>query len=100
MARSPLRRISTLATVFGFLPLVTSGIVMLLTPGGGQRGFGKTAVFLGISRHDWWELHEVAAIVFIIAAAIHVACNWRALVRHFGLRGPTRRSAKDDPETR
>lgn len=100
MARSPLRRISALATFFGFLTLATSGIVMLLTPGGGQRGFGQTAVFLGISRHDWREFHEIAAIVFMIAVAIHVACNWRALARHLGLRGPARLSAGPHSETR
>jgi hypothetical protein len=94
MARSPLRRISALTTFFGFLALATSGAVMLLTPGGGgQRGFGRTVGFLGISRHDWQEFHEIAGIVFLIAALVHLAFNWRALMRHLGLGGPARLSS-------
>lgn len=86
MARSPLRRISALATFFAFLALAASGLVMLALPGGGgQRGYGQFATVLGISRHDWREFHEVAAIVFLIAVSVHLACNWRAMARHLGL---------------
>ncbi len=94
MARSPLRRISALTTFFGFIALATSGLVMLLTPGGGgQRGLGRAVSFLGITRHDWQEFHEIAGIVFLIAALIHLTFNWRALMRHLGL-GPARPSAE------
>lgn len=101
MARSPLRQYSAVTVFFGFLALSLSGLVMLLTPGGGgQRGFGRTVGFLGISRHDWQEFHEIAGIVFLIAALVHLACNWRALMRHLGLGGATSRLASKDESLR
>jgi len=96
MARSPIRRISALTTFFAFLALAASGLVMLILPGGGQRGYGRFASFLGISRYDWREFHEIAAIVFLIAVSVHLACNWRALARHFGLGGPASRRPSFD----
>jgi|GEM_PF-1942488 len=88
MARSSFRRISAVVAFFGFLAFVPSALVMLLLPGGGgQRGFGQAVDFLGISRHDWREFHETAGIVFLIAALVHLACNWRVLMRHLRLGG-------------
>lgn len=86
----PLRRISALATFFGFIALAASGLVMLFLPGGsGQRGFGQAVAFLGVTRHDWKEFHEFAGIVFLVAALIHLAFNWRPMARHLGLGRPT-----------
>lgn len=98
-----IRRLTAVIAFFSFIPLAVSGLAMLLLPHGGglgrggARGFGRglsqTVDFLGISRSDWGEFHEIAGIVFLIAAVVHLSCNWRAMKRHLGLRGPERGSA-------
>ena len=86
-----LRRISALASFFSFIPLGLSGTVMFFWPGhGGPPGFRDDAfatTVLGLDRHGWNEIHEVAAMVFLAGALIHLALNWRPLKRHLGLRG-------------
>ena len=87
----PIRRLTAVTTFFAFIPLAVSGLVMLLLPGGGGgrgRGFARTVEFLGIDRHGWSEFHEIVAIVFLIAAVLHLAYNWKAMKRHLGLGRP------------
>lgn len=88
MAANPVRRLSAVTAFFSFIPLAVSGLVMLLSPGGGGghgRGFARSVEFLGVSRHGWGEIHEIAGIVFLIAALIHLSCNWKMMKRHLGL---------------
>ena len=85
-----LRRVSALASLFSFIPLGLSGTVMFFWPGhGGPRGElgGVATTVLGLGRNGWNEIHEVAAMVFLAGAIIHVALNWKPLKRHLGLRG-------------
>jgi len=89
------RRLTALTVFFTFIPLAVSGLAMLLMPGGGGRGGGRAVEFLGVSRHGWSEFHENVAVVFLIAAIIHLTCNWKAMKRHLGLGGPQR-----DPSAR
>lgn len=91
MTPFPIRRLTAVTTFLAFIPLAVSGLVMLLLPGGGgshSRGFARTVEFLGISRHGWSEFHETVAIVFLIAAVLHLVCNWKAMKRHLGLGRP------------
>lgn len=91
-----LRRISALASFFSFACIATSGLVMLLWPGGGghARGLGRaagTAVqMFGLDRHGWTEFHEMAGIVFVVAAVIHLTLNWGPMKRHLGFGRPVR----------
>ncbi len=85
-----LRRVSALASFLSFIPLGLSGIVMFFWPGrGGPPGElgGVATTVLGLDRHGWNEIHEVAAMVFLAGAVIHLVLNWRPLKRHLGLRG-------------
>jgi len=89
LTRSIIRRPSALTAFFAFIPLAASGLVMLLWPDGGRgRGFGgagRGIEFLGLDRGDWSEFHEIAGIIFLTAALIHLACNWSAMKRHLGV---------------
>ena len=76
-----LRRVSALASFLSFIPLGLSGIVMFFWPG------RAATTVLGLDRHGWNEIHEVAAMVFLTGALIHLVLNWRPLKRHLGLRG-------------
>lgn len=99
MAPTVIRRLAAVTAFLSFIPLAVSGLVMLWLPRGGGgfgRGIGRTVEFLGIVRHDWGEFHEIAAVVFLSAAVIHLACNWRMMMGHLGLRGPRRGGAARD----
>lgn len=92
MTPLPIRRLAAVVAFFSFIPLAVSGLVLLCLPRGGGgygRGIGRTVEFLGVVRYDWGEIHEIAAVVFLTAAVIHLACNWKAMKRHLGL-GPSR----------
>ena len=99
MTPSGIRRLAALSVFFSFIPLAASGLVMLWLPRGGGgfgRGIGRTAEFLGVVRHDWGEFHEIAALAFLTAAIIHLACNWRRMKRHLGLRESGRGATERD----
>ncbi len=81
-----LRRVSAIVSFFSFIVMGVSGLVMFFWPGTGHRplpGAVQTAVF-GLDRHFWSEAHEITAIVFLVAALIHLILNWKPMSRHLG----------------
>lgn len=89
-----LRQVSALVSFFSFMIVGSSGLVMLLWPGGGGgggRGRGGTGIeVFGLDRHVWSEVHEMGAIVFLVAALIHLSLNWGPMKRHLGFGGSDR----------
>ncbi|GEM_PF-1796707 len=66
---------------FLFLSMVSTGILMYLFP----RGLGRTAV-LGLTRHEWGDIHMTVSILFLIFIAAHLVLhyNWeKATARRF-----------------
>ena len=67
-----------------FVLVSLSGLlVWLVLPGGGYRG-GRNpffnATWLGLTRHDWNELHLWAGLAMIVIIAVHLALHWRWLI--------------------
>ena len=98
MPNRRLRRVSAVVTFFSFIVMGVSGLVMYFGPGrGGRRsGGGFESLVLGLDRHAWNEVHETVAIVFLIAALIHLSLNWRPMKRHLGFGAPAKAEAKRD----
>ena len=67
--------------VFLFLIMVSTGILMYLFP----RGLGATAV-LGLTRHEWGDVHMTVSILFLIFIAAHLILHYsweKATARRF-----------------
>ena len=54
--------------------MVTTGSILkfVLPPGS-----GRSKVLLGLSRHEWGDLHFSLALLFVSAVAIHLVLHWR-----------------------
>ena len=92
-----LRRVSAIVSFFGFIVMGMSGLVMFFWPGPGRSlpGAAKTLV-LGLDRHMWNEIHEITAIVFLIAAFVHLVLNWKPMSRYLGFGTATPVQARRD----
>lgn len=43
------------------------------------RGAGKLPLFLGLTRHEWGNVHFVMSVVALGITVIHIVVDWRAL---------------------
>ncbi len=71
-----------------FLSLISTGTILhyTLPPGsghqisGGRHGAGaQIHKFLGMTRHEWGNLHFLIALVFLGLLVIHLAIHWNWL---------------------
>jgi hypothetical protein len=58
-----------------FLILGFSGIIVYLTPRGRVANWTDWTM-LGLAKHDWQAIHMNVALLFLIAAGLHVYLNW------------------------
>jgi hypothetical protein len=58
------------------IPSLVSGLVLfLILPSGSGRVQGP-GVYLGITRDQWLNIHNVASLLFIALVIIHMALHW------------------------
>jgi hypothetical protein len=63
-----------------FLLANVSGLVLWLAlPGGGYRG-GRNPFLLGLTRHDWSDLHWWAGLAMMVILTVHLALHWHWIV--------------------
>ena len=59
-------------------------IKYVLPPGTGGRhggwGEGKALTFIGMSRHEWGDVHFILAIVLLALLVIHIILHWNWIV--------------------
>ena len=81
MRRAQLNAIVNIIGFAAFAALAVTGLVELifLPPGTGGRGsgMGPTVTVLGLGRHGWGDIHNVAGILFLGVAALHLILHWR-----------------------
>ena len=78
-------RINALVDMVAFAALVLSGFSGVITwkilpsGGGGPRGGQELAhaLFLGMERGEWRDIHIVAALVFVGLIVFHLTLHWR-----------------------
>jgi hypothetical protein len=74
------RQILDLLLYLSFCLLSGTGLLIALRlPPGFKGGHGLTV--LGLSRHEWGDLHTWIAYLFIALLALHLAVNWSWLVK-------------------
>lgn len=81
MRREKLNAIVNIIGFGTFAVLTATGLVelMFLPPGTGGRGrgAGPAVTALGMGRHDWGAIHNVAGIAFLAIVVLHLVLHWR-----------------------
>ena len=75
------RSLTTFLIVLSFATMMVSGVVIYIAPQcwlAQQTGW----TVAGVSKDQWVGLHMSFAVLFIVAAVIHLINNWKVL-RHF-----------------
>ncbi len=67
--------------VFSFLALATSGIVLYLAPPGRIANWSVWRLLL-LSKAQWQAVHTIVALIFLVAASVHIYFNWKVLVAY------------------
>ncbi len=76
------RRLVSLLTLFGFLMMSLTGVVLFVMPEG-RVAYWVLWEFGGLSKTDWGNMHILSSMLFILAGAFHMYFNWKPLVRYF-----------------
>ncbi|MBL9139079.1 MAG: DUF4405 domain-containing protein [Verrucomicrobiales bacterium] len=77
------RSFTSLVVATGFVMLLLSGGVLLVSPPGRVANWTRWEM-LGLTKHGWSDLHITFAALFLLAATAHVVFNWRPLLQHLG----------------
>lgn len=81
MRKSQFNAIVNIIGFAAFVVLAVTGLVELifLPPGTGGRGsgLGPSVTVLGLGRHGWGDIHNVAGILFLGVIALHLILHWR-----------------------
>ncbi len=75
--------INFIALLIVWLIMIVTGLVMWFAlPGGGPRHgrLAGEALFWGLTKQSWEDIHKYAGIAFIILVGIHLILNWRWIV--------------------
>jgi hypothetical protein len=78
---NPMRKITVnivvdIGCLVTFIPSLISGLVLfLILPSGSGRGPGP-GVYLGITRDQWLNLHDVTSLLFVALVIIHMVLHW------------------------
>lgn len=54
-----------------------TGFLLWFAPRG--AGAGRLLLFLGLTRHEWGDVHFVMSVIALGVTAIHLVIDWRAL---------------------
>jgi hypothetical protein len=54
-----------------------TGFLLWFAPRG--AGTGRPLLFLGLTRHEWSNVHFVMSVIALGITAIHLVIDWRAL---------------------
>jgi hypothetical protein len=72
-------------TAIAFAAMTVSGVVIFAVPSGRVARAIEWS-FLGLARDDWIAVHIGFAVLFVVAGAVHLAFNWRAMRHHVAAR--------------
>ena len=72
------RKFISFLTFFSFVFIGLTGIVLYFVPPG-RIAYWLDWRFLGLPKNCWEQMHVIAALLFIVAATIHLILNWRPL---------------------
>jgi hypothetical protein len=81
MKKIKLNALVDISAFFASLVSIFSGIVLWqVLPSGagfrGGRGLLTDRFFLGLTRHDWIDVHNISSLIFVILVAYHLILHW------------------------
>ena len=71
----------SLLTTFSFIIATISGSVLYISPQG-RIAFWQNWTILGLGKAEWSSLHTLACFLFATTSLVHVAFNWRSLLKY------------------
>ena len=82
MSKSRLLRSIVVVCLFiaGFL-LTLTGLTMLFTHA--DPGHGRQLMLIGMTRHQFYDIHIFFALTTLLFGLIHIIINWKALIGSF-----------------
>jgi len=75
------RSFISLLTLFGFLMMSITGIVLYFTPQG-RIAYWTDWKFLGLTKVDWGNIHIISCFLFIVVGSFHLYYNWKPLTNY------------------
>jgi len=76
------RGLTSFFTLFGFLIMSVTGLVLYIVPAG-RIAYWTTWELIGLTKTDWDNIHILSSILFIIAGIFHTYFNWKLLMSYF-----------------
>ena len=76
------RGLTSFFTLFGFLIMSITGLVLYVVPAG-RIAYWTTWEMLGLTKTDWGNIHILSSILFIVAGGFHIYFNWKPLMYYF-----------------
>ncbi len=87
--RSTWRGFTSVLALMSFVVVLVSGVVLFFVPPGRVANWSNIQL-LGLSKTQWQLLHTSFSLLFVLAAILHLAFNWRPMVTYFKSRPPRR----------
>ncbi|HAG11344.1 MAG TPA: hypothetical protein DCK76_08200 [Desulfotomaculum sp.] len=82
MSKSRLSRsvVAVCLLISGFL-LTLTGLTMLFTHA--DPGHGRQLMLIGMTRHQFYDIHILFALITLLFGIIHIIINWKAFISSF-----------------
>jgi hypothetical protein len=71
------RAVVAIMLIAGWCLTAISGFILWGAPAGPRTGW--QVIFLGLTKHDWGEIHLWFGVAMIAVTLIHIALDWKAL---------------------
>lgn len=77
--RTYIRAVVTWILLIGWSFAALTGFLLWFAPGGPRAG--KVPLFLGLTRHEWGDLHFLISLMALYVTVVHIILDWRALLK-------------------
>jgi len=82
------RSLTSLLTLWGFLIMAITGVVLFIVPHG-RIAYWMEWTFLGLTKEQWGDIHSLGMFLFLVAGILHTYFNWKPLIGYLKNRAGT-----------
>lgn len=82
------RAFTSLCSMFGFILLILTGIILYIEPHGRVAYWSKWS-FWGLEKGQWDNIHIFSGLLFLAAGGFHLYYNWKPLIKYLSARVET-----------
>lgn len=73
------RAVVAIILIISWSLLASTGLLLWLAPSG-VRAAGQIQLLLGLTKHEWGDIHFWIAVATIVVTVVHVIIDWKALL--------------------